>query len=157
MLFSLSVAHTHTHTHTHVGTVSSRRDLPTRVYARRTNLKAEQFTLQCQAGEKQNESGVKLSMGIYERHGKCNGKPKYQLIRVNEEAPTAPKHQAWLFYAPTGDDVTGIWIVGPEPVTVYPGYERPEFLGWIRSQQLMDATTETPMDATAWFSSSVSG
>jgi len=121
----------------------------------RTNLKAEQFTLQCQAGEKQNESGVKLSMGIYERHGKCNGKPKYQLIRVNEEAPTAPKHQAWLFYAPTGDDVTGIWIVGPEPVTVYPGYERPEFLGWIRSQQLMDATTETPMDATAWFSSSI--
>ena len=100
---------------------------------------------------------MQLSMGTYERHGKCNGKAKYQLIRVNEEAPTAPKHTAWLFYAPTGDDVTGIWVVGPEPVTVYPDYERPEFLGWLRSQQVPDAVTESPMDAKTWFSSSVSG
>jgi len=121
----------------------------------RKNLRAEEFTLQCQQGAKQNENSVKLSMGTYERHGKCNGKAKYRLIRVNEEAPTAPKHTAWLFYTPTGDDVTGVWRVGPEPITLYPDYEPPEFLGWLRSQQVPDAVTESPLDAATWFSSAV--
>lgn len=121
----------------------------------RKNLRAEEFTLQCQKGEKQNEKSVQLSMGTYERHGKCNGKAKYRLVRVNEESPTAPKHTAWLFYTPTGDDVTGVWRVGPAPVTLYPDYEPPEFLGWLRSQQVPDAVTESPLDATAWFSSAV--
>merc|ERR1712134_74751 len=121
----------------------------------RKNLRAEEFTLQCQKGEKQNEKSVQLSMGTYERHGKCNGKPKYRLVRVDEESPTAPKHTAWLFHTWAGDDVTGVWRVGPAPVTLYPDYEPPGFLGWLRSQQVPDAVTESPLDATAWFSSAV--